>query len=47
MKAVWDFGEYRRMTVHPLMFTATNITGPLIEQLLEPVPLRADLEGSS
>ena len=33
MKAVWDFGECRRMTVHPLMFTATDIL--LIRQGLE------------
>ena len=25
MKAVWESGECRRMTVHPLMFTATDI----------------------
>ena len=25
MKAVWDFGDCRRMTVHPLTFTATDI----------------------
>jgi len=33
MKAVWDFGECRRMTVHPLTFTATDIL--LIRQGLE------------
>jgi hypothetical protein len=33
MKAVWDFGECRRMTVHPLIFTATDIL--LIRQGLE------------
>jgi hypothetical protein len=33
MKAVWDFGECRRMAVHPLMFTATDIL--LIRQGLE------------
>jgi hypothetical protein len=33
MKAVWDFGECRRMTVHPLTFTATDIL--LIRQGVE------------
>jgi hypothetical protein len=33
MKAVWDFGECRRMAVHPLMFTATDIL--LIRQGIE------------
>jgi hypothetical protein len=36
MKAVWDFGDCRRMTVHPLMFTATDIL--LIRQGLEDRP---------
>ena len=33
MKAVWDFRECRQMTVHPLMFTATDIL--LIRQGVE------------
>jgi len=33
MKAVWDFGECRRMAVHSLMFTATDIV--LIRRGLE------------
>jgi hypothetical protein len=33
MKAVWDFHECRRMTLHPLTFTATDIL--LIRQGLE------------
>ena len=33
MKAVWDFGECRRMTLQPLRFTATDIV--LIRQGLE------------
>jgi hypothetical protein len=33
MKAVWDFGECRRMAVHPLVFTATDIL--LIRQGIE------------